>query len=854
MSTLTRLRPLRVSSIRRTPVVLQSFRHYATDIEDLKKQSDSTEADNSVSATGVIDKRSNEVLLYYSFATSRNFIKSYLSRLALFAPRYSDEEVKKKVTELSSPLPQGSLLTEVVALARDSGAFVKYQFPQDETARLFIEEIRNNVAKNEKEQENVLSRVFDYITDRAPKVYSVKGVPWIEDLKRFPSPKLAIKFEGEPLTEEELYVLFRRYGLIDDIKADAADSSVLFHNVRAATCAKHCITGMELNKGKTTIHIQFSPLKRKNYLVDFISNHTKIAIPILLALLAGLAVMVFDPIREWCIEYKITHSRHSFDYFRQNKIFQMVYIPYKALANLVSNSYDYIDTQIHEVVGANDNNTLDSQSMDEIKKESNMFWQERYEKSKQLKLWILENLNSFIIVKGPQGSGKEEFVLDHTLASDDRLNNKVLVIECDKLSKARTENGLIGSTASQLGYFPVFTWTNSISQFVDLGVQGLTGQKSGLSESKETQIKNMFSLATQSIRRICESDYQKYAKSVERRNKKLKDDEKIELLRQEDFLSQHPESKPIIVINKFARRADVHLNDFMYPLIAEWASGLIQNNIAHVIFLTADVGSVHHLNEALPNQVFKDISLSDASMTSSKQYVCDVLNVKDSAALSECLQPLGGRMLDLQAFIRRVKSGEDPTNAVTEMITQAAELITTFFLSSQKIDNGDNNWNSAQVWLIMKLLLKKEAITYNELIKLPLFKSSKETMDTLSTLEKFDLISLKRDKGVLNKITTGRPLFKAAFENIIGDLRIWKLYETDYLTNLINLEVGKINKFESELTGIYKIGNKLVDGRIEYLSKKIEASNKKIVDYEKEIADIASYQGDSKSHSFLGIF
>jgi len=238
---------------------------------------------------------------------------------------------------------------------------------------------------------------------------------------------------------------------------------------------------------------------------------------------------------------------------------------------------------------------------------------------------------------------------------------------------------------------------------------------------------------------------------------------------------------------------------------------------------------------------------------SSKQYVCDVLNVKDSVVLSDCLEPLGGRMLDLQAFIRRVKSGEDPESAVTEMITQAAELITTFFLSNQRIDKGDNNWNSAQVWLIMKLLLKKESVTYNDLIKLPLFKSSKETMDTLTTLEKFDLISLKRDKGVLNKITTGRPLFKAAFENIIGDLRIWKLYETDYLTNLINLEVTKIQKFESELSGIYKINNKL-DGRIDYLSKKIEGSNKKIVDYEKEIADIAAYQGDAKSHSFLGIF
>lgn len=132
-------------------------------------------------------------------------------------------------------------------------------------------------------------------------------------------------------------------------------------------------------------------------------------------------------------------------------------------------------------------------------------------------------------------------------------------------------------------------------------------------------------------------------------------------------------------MNQFARRADVRLNDFVYPLLAEWASGLVQNNIAHVIILTADIGSVQLLNDALPNQVFKDISLSDASMTSSKQYVCDALKIKDTGPLDACLKPLGGRMLDLQSFIRRLKSGESPEQAVHEMITQAAELITTFF-------------------------------------------------------------------------------------------------------------------------------------------------------------------------------
>ena len=101
---------------------------------------------------------------------------------------------------------------------------------------------------------------------------------------------------------------------------------------------------------------------------------------------------------------------------------------------------------------------------------------------------------------------------------------------------------------------------------------------------------------------------------------------------------------------------------------------------------------------------------------------------------------------------------------------------------------------------------------------------------------------------MLDKISTGRPLFKAAFANIISDLRIWKLYETEYIGRLISLEAAKIQKLEEELEKIYKIGK--VDGRIDYVSQKIEASNKKILDLEKQAADVASYTGKPDGKSF----
>ena len=274
-------------------------RYYSTDLEKLKKESDTTESDNSASATGVIDRTHNEVLLYYDhiypFTTSRNVVKQYLSRFSLpWSTAYDNEKLKQKVWDLSSPLATTAKITEFVPLRRDCGAFVKFKYPPEVPATKFIEEIRENVEKNEQERvnSNILTRLYHQIWRNVPKVYSVKGTPWIEDLRRFPSPKLSVKFEGDPLTEEELYVLFRRYGLINEIEPGATEAFIYFHSTRAAISAKHCITGMVLNGGKTTLHIQFVAIKRSNFLVLLISNHTKIAIPVLIALLATFAVLI----------------------------------------------------------------------------------------------------------------------------------------------------------------------------------------------------------------------------------------------------------------------------------------------------------------------------------------------------------------------------------------------------------------------------------------------------------------------------------------------------------------------------------------------------------------------------------
>ena len=60
-------------------------------------------------------------------------------------------------------------------------------------------------------------------------------------------------------------------------------------------------------------------------------------------------------------------------------------------------------------------------------------------------------------------------------------------------------------------------------------------------------------------------------------------------VKEEDYLQQHPEAKPVIVIDRFEGKSEI--NGFVYKELSDWAAMLVQMNIAHVIFLTETVAS-----------------------------------------------------------------------------------------------------------------------------------------------------------------------------------------------------------------------------------------------------------------------
>lgn len=836
------------------------FRRYKGDLETLKSQLSENDSISSTKTTGVIDHQNlDHVLLFFSRVyprwVARLLSKKVFGILNWFQGALDDEKweqrVRSFVSSLKYPLPPDVKIDEFVPMKRDGGAFVNFKVPPNSTPKDVVSLIQNNV------HENLSS--FRKSSYWRTQVFPVKGTPWIEDLNRFPSSRLKVIFGGQALTDEELYVMFRRYGHIEDIIPSSSTvpyATVVFQSTEACICAKNCITGFTLNLGKTTLHLQYIPAKRVNYITDFINNHQRIALPIIFAILATITVLVFEPIRQHFIETKIKR-KYTWDSHKNHWLVKLFYIPYRTLVDWINNSRHFIDDSIVSITGESRRPTVADIPIGDM--ESDLFWAERSEKAEQLKMWIFENANTFIIVKGPKGSGKREFVTSHALHTDEKFSRKLLEIDCDPLIKSRADNIFLKRTAGQLGYFPIFTWTNSISQFVDLGLQGLTGQKSGLSESKETQFKNMLLLTASAIRRVALSDFESYKVEY---NKQLKqkiqlqgEDPEVRLqdIKEDDYLQLHPEEKPVIIVHNFLRKTESQ-NDFIYKLLAEWGAQLILSNTAHVIFVTSDLGSVSHLNTALPNQVFKTVSLADATMQSAQQYVLRQLqNITSEKPLSEYLAPIGGRMLDLQAFVRRVRSGESMDHALEEMVTQAAEQITTFFLNATTPSLGGNEatWSSTQIWALMKLLADKDSINFDELSKSPLFADDKESVSTLSVLEKNDLVSLHSDKGILVSVAAGRPLYRAAIKNLVDDPKVYKLYETRFVKNLIQIENDKIAKLEDEINKIAHLrDSKYVKERLEYIFEKINGSTDLVRGYEGKIKELASLGQDAKKGIF----
>ena len=59
----------------------------------------------------------------------------------------------------------------------------------------------------------------------------------------------------------------------------------------------------------------------------------------------------------------------------------------------------------------------------------------------------------------------------------EQTGRSVLTIDCRKLHAAPSDSAIVAELAAQTGYWPVFTFLNSMNSLLDLASVGLIGQK-----------------------------------------------------------------------------------------------------------------------------------------------------------------------------------------------------------------------------------------------------------------------------------------------------------------------------------------------------------------------------------------
>ncbi|KAK9455903.1 RNA12 protein-domain-containing protein [Dipodascopsis uninucleata] len=770
-----------------------------------------------VAMSGVLGKSENEGLLYidnaYPMCLHPYDPRQMFIRLFISQDLYT---TKMDLQERLIPKDLPITLNEVVPRWKDGAVIVKYKRLEDVNETEIEERIQNHIEEKEvRPWFNPLQKFH---------CFSIRGSPWVEDLRRFPSNRLRIEFEGPDVDQAELFCLLRRYGPIRDIIPLPASSkdlpryaTVIFSKLRSATSARNCLHGLVTGSG-TKLHIYYEPRTQKNVIRDMIVNHPRIFIPLFAALLAAFTVAVFDPIRTYFVKRKITNC--------------FVFLNSTISAWIKSTTKSTMDALAFVSSLGKDN--LASQEEAELQ----LGFSDRRDLVKNLNTLLDEAPESFIVVSGPRGSGKADLVQNHVLKT--RPNK--LVLDCQALVATRSEAAFFNEVSNQIGYFPIFPWMNSISNWMDIAAQGLIGQKVGFSEDSHVQFRNMLENATSALKQIAS---EKLREVQSERKKNARGAPLPPLAADMDVFESKPNDRPVIVIENFLNRSEQ--NERMYRILAEWSAVLVSSKLAQVVFITDDTGYQKILTEAMPNEVINTITVGDATPELARKFVLlqvrsitgkteDEIDDKYISDLDRALEPLGGRMTDLISLVHRISIGESNLAAADEMIKlSASEIIKRFLRPSRE----NRSWSVEQVWSIINLLADHDVVKYNEFYLNPLFKT--ETAETLMALEHCDLITVLEKDGRPYAVKAGRPIYRAAFKRLLEDKSLSANMNLNQLTALAKIDKTTIQALEDELAVLSQISQSAyttrapvqdINERIAFLSRKIKESQLKICDYE----------------------
>ncbi|OBZ89957.1 Mitochondrial escape protein 2 [Choanephora cucurbitarum] len=758
-------------------------------------------------------------------------VHSFDIRQMFFRDSKSFLESKAHQAIPSDDLPYEFAIKEIIARTKDGGAIVTFTFKSTDGQKLnvakeIVDKINHHVTTN-----NIVAP-FNFQSVRA---FLVKGQPFLEDiLARYPTQRLRIEFQGPAVHVETLYHQLRPYGKLFDLaiypnpitaKDPARYAMAYFTRMRHATSARNCLHGHVVEG--TRLNVLYERQLRTNVVKDWLVNHPRITVPAVAAIFAGITYVVFDPIRVFFITSKVTQRFNPEEYALYR------WLRRETWARLLP-------------VGA---------SRDVAMEQSQSLWADDVEKIEKLKSWLAESPETFVLITGHKGSGKSALVKS---AIQDRKNK--LFIDCEELATARNQSEMTKGLAKEVGYFPVFTWAASMSGMFDTMIAATTGQKTSFSSSPDSQMKDILETVAIALREIVPNEKEARRRAEENKHHvTLLSHIKhvvLDLIGKEDTpektRSNHPQDGekegddsdeltekliPIVVIDNYMYR-ETAKNAKLWEELAEWASLLIENEIAHVVFVSSNAGVMKTLGKALPGKSFSSIALSDAPLEMAMSFIKKQLDSEiDDPELPKVVSALGGRLTELELLVQKMKMNMDAKTAFEDIVARNLIEIRKYGFGDSTECDSKLEWTAPQFWTIVKLLSEKKHINYDELKWSPVFNGSE---GPLKAMERAELIIIVQKEGRSHSIRPGKPVYYTVFDRLMADTIFNASMEIESNMALKKQSEENMAKLEDNINKLTHINApsklpKEIEARVQFLLTKVASCQKSIEEYDTNI-------------------
>ncbi|EKD02278.1 hypothetical protein A1Q2_03425 [Trichosporon asahii var. asahii CBS 8904] len=313
---------------------------------------------------------------------------------------------------------------------------------------------------------------------------------------------------------------------------------------------------------------------------------------------------------------------------------------------------------------------------------------------------------------------------------------------------------------------------------------------------------------------------------------------------------------PIVVLRNFSAKP---ARGDLWKVLAEWGAGLLDNKIAHVIVVGEGSLTTKTLTHALPSKPLNHVTLSDADTYNSLEFVREKLSSSEkdkdgnpkqyvlSEKEKDAIAKLGGRMVDLELLVYKVRGGQSITQAVADIVLRNEVELRKQAFGDDSEDAASLPWSRAQAWKLVTELARAPELSYEKLLQYYPFKGGDMA---LKAMEERDIVTIVYRDGRAYAVRPGKPVFREAFRQLEADSTFAAASQIAYNNSVISAAEAAIKGYEEELNKLKALigegdGLKLSDKsrgwltswwgesspinqRAKYLLEQMDASMKKI--------------------------